>query len=108
MAGIGVARAEAKQDFSALEKLYPSLDALYLELHRAPELSGREEKTGAKMAAAAAGRWLHRDRAHRRSRRPRGAEEPEWANGHGPHQTRCAADKRGDEPSVRERRHCKE
>jgi amidohydrolase len=51
MAGIGVARAEAKQDFSALEKLYPSLDALYLELHRAPELSGREEKTGAKMAA---------------------------------------------------------
>jgi hippurate hydrolase len=50
MAGIGAARAEPKQDFSALEKLYPSLDALYQELHRAPELSGREEKTAAKMA----------------------------------------------------------
>jgi hippurate hydrolase len=33
-----------------LEKLYPQLDALYLELHQNPELSSKEEKTAAKMA----------------------------------------------------------
>jgi hippurate hydrolase len=33
-----------------LDKLYPSLDALYLDLHRTPELSFHEEKTSAKMA----------------------------------------------------------
>jgi len=33
-----------------LERLYPALDALYLDLHRHPELSGKEVKTAAKMA----------------------------------------------------------
>src|ERR1700687_2597958 len=33
-----------------LDALYPQLDALYLDLHKNPELSGKEEKTAAKMA----------------------------------------------------------
>lgn len=36
---------------AGLDALYPSLDALYRELHRAPELSLQEEKTAARMAA---------------------------------------------------------
>lgn len=35
----------------ALERVYPGLDALYRELHRHPELSGKEEQTAARMAA---------------------------------------------------------
>lgn len=35
----------------ALDAIYPSLDALYQDLHRNPELGLREEKTAAKMAA---------------------------------------------------------
>ncbi|HKA88695.1 MAG TPA: amidohydrolase [Haliangiales bacterium] len=34
-----------------LDKLYPTLDALYQDLHRNPELSLHEEKTSAKLAA---------------------------------------------------------
>jgi hypothetical protein len=34
-----------------LDALYPSLDALYLDLDGNPELSSREEKTSAKLAA---------------------------------------------------------
>jgi amidohydrolase len=34
-----------------LDAMYPELDALYLDLHKSPELSGQEEKTAAKMAA---------------------------------------------------------
>ncbi len=34
-----------------LDAIYPSLDALYIDLHQTPELSLREEKTAAKMAA---------------------------------------------------------
>jgi hippurate hydrolase len=33
-----------------LDRLYPSLDAFYLDLHEHPELSGREVKTAAKVA----------------------------------------------------------
>jgi hippurate hydrolase len=33
-----------------LDALYPQLDALYLDLHKSPELSGKEEKTAAKLA----------------------------------------------------------
>ena len=36
---------------SGLDALYPSLDALYQDLHRNPELSNHEENTAAKMAA---------------------------------------------------------
>ena len=34
-----------------LDALYPQLDALYLDLHKNPELSMKEEKTAARMAA---------------------------------------------------------
>src|SRR5216683_2010634 len=36
---------------TGLDEIYPELDALYLELHKTPELSGHEEKTAAKLAA---------------------------------------------------------
>jgi hippurate hydrolase len=36
---------------AGLDALYPSLDALYLDLHRNPELSLHEERTAAEMAA---------------------------------------------------------
>ncbi len=35
---------------SGLDSIYPQLDALYLDLHQNPELSGRETKTAAKLA----------------------------------------------------------
>ena len=35
---------------SGLDALYPQLDALYLDLHQNPELSGKETKTAAKLA----------------------------------------------------------
>ena len=34
-----------------LSTIYPDLEALYVDLHQNPELSGREEKTSAKLAA---------------------------------------------------------
>jgi len=43
--------AAGPPDLSGLDALYPSLDALYQDLHRNPELSNHEEKTAAKMAA---------------------------------------------------------
>jgi amidohydrolase len=36
---------------AGLDALYPSLDALYIDLHKNPELSLHEEKTAAKLAA---------------------------------------------------------
>src|SRR3989442_5140085 len=38
-------------ELAKLDAVYPSLDALYQDLHRNPELSNHEEKTAAKMAA---------------------------------------------------------
>ena len=38
-------------ELAGLDATYPSLDALYLDLHRNPELSRHEEKTAAKLAA---------------------------------------------------------
>jgi amidohydrolase len=43
--------ANAAAGLEGLDALYPKLDALYLDLHQNPELSMREEKTAAKMAA---------------------------------------------------------
>ena len=43
--------AAAPPSQAALDTMYPALDALYQDLHRNPELSQREEKTAAKMAA---------------------------------------------------------
>ena len=37
-------------ELAKLDAVYPSLDALYQDLHRNPELSNHEEKTAAKMA----------------------------------------------------------
>ena len=53
-AAIFAARASAAQTpqtLAGLDALYPSLDSLYIDLHRNPELSFQEEKTAAKMAA---------------------------------------------------------
>src|SRR5213080_3123814 len=50
---MGAPRASAAEPdvLAPLDGLYPSLDALYMDLHRNPELSFQEEKTAAKMAA---------------------------------------------------------
>jgi len=45
------ARAAGPSELAGLDTLYPSLDALYIDLHQNPELSYHEEKTAAKMAA---------------------------------------------------------
>jgi len=53
-AAIAAAPAPSRAAASALaplDALWPDLDALYQDLHRTPELSGREERTAAKMAA---------------------------------------------------------
>ena len=47
-ATLGASKAEPNDQ---LDAVYPSLDALYQDLHRTPELSLREEKTASKMAA---------------------------------------------------------
>ncbi len=51
LAARGSLRASGPPELSGLDALYPSLDALYLDLHQNPELSLHEEKTAAKMAA---------------------------------------------------------
>jgi len=43
-------RADGPAELAGLEALYPSLDALYIDLHKNPELSLHEEKTAAKLA----------------------------------------------------------
>jgi amidohydrolase len=40
----------ARTPLAPLDALYPELDALYVDLHRTPELSSHEEKTSAKIA----------------------------------------------------------
>src|ERR1035437_358803 len=45
------AHAADPSGLAGLDTLYPSLDALYIDLHQTPELSYHEEKTAAKMAA---------------------------------------------------------
>ena len=44
-------RADGPAELAGLDALYPSLDALYIDLHKNPELSLHEEKTAAKLAA---------------------------------------------------------
>ncbi len=43
--------AETPPELESLNALYPALEELYIDLHQHPELSFREEKTAAKMAA---------------------------------------------------------
>jgi len=46
-----VARAQAPDPaLAGLDEIYPKLDALYLELHKHPELSMKEDKTAARLA----------------------------------------------------------
>jgi amidohydrolase len=49
--GAAAGSAPSASPVSGLDALYPSLDALYQDLHRNPELSSHEEKTSAKLAA---------------------------------------------------------
>src|SRR5919108_1701762 len=44
------AQARAARSIEGLDAIYPQLDALYLDIHKNPELSGNEEKTAAKLA----------------------------------------------------------
>lgn len=44
-------RASGAPALRELDRIYPDLDALYMDLHRNPELSKQEAKTAAKMAA---------------------------------------------------------
>ena len=46
----GGASAASSLAVSGLDSIYPQLDALYLDLHKNPELSGQETKTAAKLA----------------------------------------------------------
>ena len=48
--GVRPLPAEGPSELAGLDSLYPSLDALYCDLHRNPELSLHEEKTAAKLA----------------------------------------------------------
>ncbi|MBC8647461.1 MAG: amidohydrolase, partial [Thermoanaerobaculia bacterium] len=44
-------RASGAPALGELDRIYPDLDALYMDLHRSPELSKQEANTAAKMAA---------------------------------------------------------
>lgn len=50
---VGASSADAADppELDGLDVLYPALERLYIDLHQSPELSLREEKTAAKMAA---------------------------------------------------------
>ena len=50
MLALALLLAAAPAALEGLDQLYPQLDALYLDLHKNPELSSREQKTAAKMA----------------------------------------------------------
>jgi hypothetical protein len=43
--------AKSVPELAGLDRIYPTLDALYQDLHRNPELSKHEDKTAAKLAA---------------------------------------------------------
>lgn len=51
LAGLASRHAVGAGPLDRLDAIYPSLDAMYIDLHKTPELSLREEKTAAKMAA---------------------------------------------------------
>ena len=49
-AGGAAARGLASQVTAAVEQIYPQVEALYMDLHRNPELSGQERETAARFA----------------------------------------------------------
>src|SRR4051812_34760198 len=52
LAGAPAARAGAPdRGLAGLDEIYPKLDALYLDLHKNPELSMKEERTAARLAS---------------------------------------------------------
>ncbi len=51
LVGSRIVLAADPPELNGLDALYPALEELYIDLHRNPELSLREEKTAAKMAA---------------------------------------------------------
>src|ERR1041385_1958436 len=52
MTAASAARADAPdRGLAGLDEIYPKLDALYIELHKNPELSMKEEKTAARLAS---------------------------------------------------------
>jgi len=50
IAASAAAQNKAPRAVEGLDAIYPDLDALYLDIHENPELSGREEMTAAKLA----------------------------------------------------------
>jgi hippurate hydrolase len=51
LAAASPARGEApERGLAGLDEIYPKLDALYIDLHKNPELSMKEEKTAARLA----------------------------------------------------------
>src|SRR5262249_29641366 len=50
MTSPGIALTAGPAELAGLDAIYPSLDVLYQDLHRNPELSLHEEKTAAKLA----------------------------------------------------------
>ena len=59
-----VPSANLKAIRGGLDQLYPSLDALYVDLHEHPELSGKETRTAQKMAEQLQSLGFARQRAH--------------------------------------------
>ena len=51
LVGVRPAFGDGPLELAGLQALYPSLDSLYIDLHKNPELSSHEEKTSAKLAA---------------------------------------------------------
>jgi hippurate hydrolase len=51
LAALPPARSATSPALAGLEAIHPAIDALYVDLHRNPELSLQEEKTAAKLAA---------------------------------------------------------
>src|SRR3954466_5575052 len=51
LASVLLSAGTAPAELAGLDAVYPSLDALYQELHRNPELSNHEQANAAKMAA---------------------------------------------------------
>ena len=50
IATTAMAQNKTSRTIDGLDAIYPELDALYLDIHKNPELSGHEEKTAAKLA----------------------------------------------------------
>jgi hippurate hydrolase len=51
LSAASVARAQPQRGLSGLDEIYPKLEALYIDLHKNPELSMKEQKTSARLAA---------------------------------------------------------